>query len=65
MPQALSFPCTSGPSQGGMEPRLTHLAARPSGIEASAVTEGWVHTLTPIEAGEQVCKGDTGISPSS
>lgn len=41
-----------------MEPRPTHLAARPSGIEASAVAEGRVHTLTPVEAGEQVCKGD-------
>lgn len=49
-----------------MEPRPTHLAARPSGIEASAVTEGWVHTLTTVEAGEQVCKGDTeGTSLSS
>lgn len=46
-----------------MEPRLTHLAARSSGIEASAVTEGWVHTLAPIEAGEQVCKGDRGHVP--
>lgn len=46
-----------------MEPRLTHPAARSSGIEASAVTEGWVHTLAPIEAGEQVCKGDRGHVP--
>lgn len=41
-----------------MEPRPTHLAAWSSGIEASAVAEGWVHTLAPVEAGEQVCKGD-------
>jgi hypothetical protein len=62
-PQAHSFPCTNAPLGGGMESRFTHLAAWSSGIEASAVTEGLVHTLTPIEAGEQVCKRDTESFP--
>lgn len=63
-PQALPVPRAN--PRGGMEPRPTHLAAWPSGIEASAVTEGWVHTLAPVEAGEQVCMGDTeGTSPLS
>ena len=63
-PQALPVPGAN--PRGGREPRPTHLAAWPSGIEASAVTEGWVHTLAPVEAGEQVCMGDTeGTSPLS
>lgn len=55
--------CTHGPSQGGMEPRPTHLAAWSSSVEASTVTVCWVHTLAPVEAGEQVCKGDTEAPP--
>lgn len=59
-----AFPVPTAHPRGGIELRLTHLAAWPGGIEASAVTEGWVHTFAPVEAGEQVCRGDTeGTSP--
>lgn len=43
---------------GAGEIRPTQLATGSGGIEASAVTESWVHTLTPIEARKQVCKRD-------
>lgn len=63
-PQALPVPVAR--PRGGRELRRTHLAAWPGGIEASAVTEGWVHALAPVEAGEQVCRGETeGTSPLS
>lgn len=51
-------------SPGAGEIRPTQLATRSGGIEASAVTESWVNTLAAIEAGEQVCKRDTGALPT-
>lgn len=50
-------------TKAGTEFRPTHLTAWSCGIEASTVTEGWVHTLSPVETGEQVCRGDTEGTP--